>query len=232
MATQSNGYPRVAGKAWSTLRTRAANAPSTKLSPNTVAAMLGMSSAKSARDNIVAGLRRLGLVEEDGSLTARGNKWRLDTSYGEACQEILDEVYPEDLNSLVSTNGSPDAAAVKTWFDQQGYGDSNARQMASTYLMVARKTIPEVAAETPKSAPGAKKAPAKAAKTSASKAAGATNGTQAAEQQPPPPPADPSTNSGPNIHLDIQIHIPAEASPEQIDHIFASMARHLYGRDV
>jgi glycine cleavage system regulatory protein len=34
--------------------------------------------------------------------------------------------------------------------------------------------------------------------------------------------------SGPNVHLDIQIHIPADASVEQIDQIFESMARHLY----
>ena len=44
----------------------------------------------------------------------------------------------------------------------------------------------------------------------------------------------PVTPSGdgraPNVHLDIQIHIPADASLEQIDQIFASMAKHLYGR--
>lgn len=37
--------------------------------------------------------------------------------------------------------------------------------------------------------------------------------------------------SGPALHLDIQVHIDASASPEQIEQIFASMARHLYGRE-
>lgn len=32
----------------------------------------------------------------------------------------------------------------------------------------------------------------------------------------------------PSLHIDIQIHISSDASPEQIDHIFASMAKHLY----
>lgn len=32
----------------------------------------------------------------------------------------------------------------------------------------------------------------------------------------------------PALHLDVQIHISADASPEQIDHIFESMAKHLY----
>jgi len=34
----------------------------------------------------------------------------------------------------------------------------------------------------------------------------------------------------PSVHIDIQIHIDSSASPEQIDQIFASMARHLYSR--
>ncbi len=44
-------------------------------------------------------------------------------------------------------------------------------------------------------------------------------------------PAEPTTNSGPALHLDIQVHIDASASPDQIEQIFASMARHLYGRN-
>ena len=37
--------------------------------------------------------------------------------------------------------------------------------------------------------------------------------------------------SEPSVHIDVQIHIDSNASPEQIDQIFASMARHLYGRE-
>lgn len=32
----------------------------------------------------------------------------------------------------------------------------------------------------------------------------------------------------PSLHIDVQVHISPEASPEQIDQIFASMAKHLY----
>ena len=35
----------------------------------------------------------------------------------------------------------------------------------------------------------------------------------------------------PELHIDIHIHIDSTASPEQIDQTFASMARHLYGRE-
>ena len=34
----------------------------------------------------------------------------------------------------------------------------------------------------------------------------------------------------PSVHIDVQIHIDSSANPDQIDQIFASMARHLYGR--
>ena len=42
---------------------------------------------------------------------------------------------------------------------------------------------------------------------------------------------DTSRPNLPELHVDIQIHIDSTASPEQIDQIFASMARHLYGRE-
>ena len=36
-------------------------------------------------------------------------------------------------------------------------------------------------------------------------------------------------SSQPSVHIDFQIHISPEATPEQIDQIFASMRRYLYG---
>jgi hypothetical protein len=41
--------------------------------------------------------------------------------------------------------------------------------------------------------------------------------------------AEAETTGQPSIHIDFQIHISPEASSEQIDQIFASMRRHLYG---
>jgi hypothetical protein len=40
------------------------------------------------------------------------------------------------------------------------------------------------------------------------------------------------TSFAPALHIDIQIHISPEASAEQIEQIFASMARHVYGRSI
>lgn len=39
------------------------------------------------------------------------------------------------------------------------------------------------------------------------------------------------SQSSPSLHIDVQIHIDSSASSEQIEQIFASMAKHLYGRE-
>lgn len=44
----------------------------------------------------------------------------------------------------------------------------------------------------------------------------------------PAPPNSKASQPSPSLHIDIQIHISSDASPEQIDQIFASMAKHLY----
>jgi hypothetical protein len=43
------------------------------------------------------------------------------------------------------------------------------------------------------------------------------------------PPVANQPGGGPSVHIDIQIHIAPEASVDQIDQIFRSMSKHLYG---
>jgi hypothetical protein len=222
MATPS--YPKLGSAAWRTLRERAAAAPSTKFTAATVAAILSMGSPQSAAANIVGPMQRLGLIDNDGTLTALGNKWRVDASYGEACQEILDEIYPPELASFTDANGGPDRSQVTTWFQHKGFGGSNSRQMAATYVMIAEKNAPGGPAAEPKKT--TRSAPARKAAQRAAKLSVDGEGAPKPSRPPQPPGNQPAV--GPNIHLDIQIHIPADASVEQIDQIFASMAKHLY----
>jgi hypothetical protein len=56
--------------------------------------------------------------------------------------------------------------------------------------------------------------------------AGSLSGAAAA---PVAPPALPQSTL-PGVHIDVQIHVAADAKPEQIDQIFASLAKHLYQR--
>lgn len=220
-------YPKMPANAWTILRAKAAAAPTTKFTAEVVAILMGMASTDSARTNTVRPLRQLGLIGEDGALTERGNKWRVDSTFGEACQEILDEIYPSELGVLTDDDGSPDTSQVKSWFRQKGFGDSNARQMARTYVMVAAKQLPEL--PFPDSGKAAKEA--SSAKSPAAKLPEPKEIEKQDEVVVPEPPSPPAaSNGGPTVHLDIQIHIPADATPEQIDLIFSSMARHLYAK--
>ena len=224
MATDA--FPKVGDKAWRALRAKAVAAPSTKFTPEIVATLVGVSPG-SALGNTIRPMRRLGLIDEEGALTERGNKWRADSSFGDACQEILDDVYPEELGALTDDDGNPDAVQVRTWFDHKGFGESNARQMTKTYVMVASKQVPVP----PEPDSGKATKEASPAKKTAGKPA-APKKTEASQGVVPHEPPSPSAKSdaGPTVHLDIQIHIPADATPEQIDQIFSSMSRHLYSK--
>ena len=45
------------------------------------------------------------------------------------------------------------------------------------------------------------------------------------------PAAEEREASGPSLHIDVQVHIDSSATSDQIEQIFASMAKHLYGKD-
>lgn len=231
MATQT--YPKVSAKSWNVLRARVATAPSTKLTPTFVASILGMANPASARDNIVGPLRRLGLVEEDGGLTARGAKWRIDAQYDQACKEILDEIYPDDLKSLVGPDGSMRKSEITSWFSHQGLGESNARQMAATFMIIAEKKLPEPGDVEPKKKPSRitakpRKNLAAVAKADLPEPGSTAIATFDVDDSVSQRPSTGVAKAAPNVHIDIQIHIPAAATADQIDQIFASMAKHLY----
>ena len=214
-------YPKLAATTWATLRSRASSSPTTKFTPEAVAALMGLSSPKSARDNITRPMRQLGLIDEEGALTKRGHKWRVDSSVGEACQEMLDEIYPDELMGLVDDSGNLSKQMVSAWFQQKGYGKSNANGMAVTYVTVASKGSPEPRGGTDRSVskPRITKSTGNSREPTKESLAGRVG-------ESPSPPA--IATGGPTVHIDIQIHIPVDATPEQIDQIFSSMARHLY----
>jgi hypothetical protein len=220
MATAVTTYPKLGMTAWRTLRVRAAQAPSTKFTSATVAAILGHDSPESAAQNVVYPMQKLGLIDENGTLTDRGNKWRIDASYAEACQEILDHIYPPELAGFTTADGGPDKAMVTRWFLQK-FGDSNAKQMATTYVMIADKKVPEAIDKEAK--PRAKRQQTNGAPVRAGKSAASAEAVTLVSPAPAAPPV-----VRPAIHLDFQIHIAADTKPEVVDQIFASMAKHLY----
>jgi hypothetical protein len=210
-------YPKIGRTAWFYLRDRAEKSPTFKVTPSNVQAMLSLSSAGSARDNVVSPLTRLGIIDDEGALTERGALWRNKDTYAKACHQIVEEFYPEELR------GIDDTAAVERWFNGQGFGASNARQMAATYNLLTDAAVPEEI-----TVPGQK--------------AGNNGKTKSAPKQERPAPATKSPvvekaapvlkndSAPPSLQMNLQIHLPSNATAEQIDMIFASMAKHLYGK--
>ena len=222
--------PKVGAKPWFVLRSKAGSAPSTRFTPGLVAAALDMGSATSARSNVLRPMRALGIFDEEGNLTPLGNKWRNESTYAEACQEILDKVYPPDLAALTDADGNPSVTQVRTWLVNNGFGESNARQMAATYVMIASKEL----AEAPGPSEGKRKAPTPVKSVAPAKEKAARQKQSSTNLEPPKEQVEQRTlppSNAPGIHLDIQIHVPADASAEQIDAIFRSMAKHIYGRE-
>jgi hypothetical protein len=226
MAGEKISYPKIVKNAWFYLRDRAQKSPNTKITVSFVRATLSLGSDASARDNIVSPLTKLGLIDDNGALTELGGLWRNDETYADACQKIAEVSYPEDLRAI------DDVAAVERWFTAKGFGASNARQMTATYKLLTDPSIPdEVVAPGEKrkgKANGSQKR-ADAATTKAPKAA-TTGAVESDSNGSHDNPHSRNETAPPSLQMNLQIHLPSNATAEQIDTIFASMAKHLYGK--
>ena len=100
MADQNNSYPTISEKKWWTIREKfKASLPAT-VSPNYINTLLTLSSEASAKSNVIVPLRRLGLIDDDGKPTDLANDWRMDNKYSNSCNEMVNDVYPQELLDL------------------------------------------------------------------------------------------------------------------------------------
>lgn len=244
MAEAKKTYPMLGVAVWWKLREQFQKSLPGNVSRSYLATVLGIEERSAG--NLVGPLRTLGLVQEDGKPTERANHWRFDEDYPQVCKDIREDVYPRELLDAI-----PDAAAnregVIRWFMRAaGVGEAGAKKMAATYELLtdADPTKAPDARETSKGAARSKKGAARqkpsrpdpkpSYRSEAPAAAPAVSAGSAHPASPSSPlaqtvPAS-SVVAGPSIHIDLQVHISADASADQIDHIFASMARHLYGK--
>lgn len=224
---KKKGFPRIARTVWFSLREKLKQRVPSELSPSYLGTSLGMESA-SASANVIPALKAFGLIDESGKPTERAYDWRDDGKYSAVCQEILEEIYPQELRDLFH-GPEIDFESLKGWFSRKAkVGDAAATKFAITYNMLLEADL-----EKAKSAPGTR------VRTS--------NGTKAAKADKPavkkvakapaavtnPTPDGHAGGDGqkrsfsPNLHVDIQIHISPDSTPEQIEKIFESMAKHL-----
>lgn len=228
MAEQNNiGYPTISEKAWWIIREKfKASIPST-VSSTYIKSLLSMASDNSANSNIITPMKRLGLIDEDNKPTALANDWRIDEKYSKSCETMLKTVYPAELLDLFPDK-EIDKSSARTWFMSQGVGQAAADKMIALFTLLKNGEIKEK-----KITKGPKKNGGTPKKTESK--------NQTLKEAPGIPMDATIDKTGvsssnticnrPNLHIDLQIHISPDSTPEQIECIFASMAKHLYGRD-
>lgn len=232
---KKKGYPKIPKANWFLLRDKFKQRTPERVSPSYVATALGMGEA-SASANIIPPLRVFGLIDDGGKPSELAYDWRDDTKDAAVCKQILDTTYPQELRDLFH-DASGTTKDVENWFARNAkVGQSAARAYAATYLMLLEGDLTKA-----KELNGAK---SKAASPAIKKTKVITRSETAAKplkvEIAPPELSKSATRHGgadegvedrrgfsPKLHVDIQIHISPDSSPEQIDKIFESMAKHL-----
>jgi hypothetical protein len=216
------GFPMMATTHWWSLRKKFRAAIPRDVTPTYLASALGMN-ANSARTNILPSLRQTGIVDKDGKPTDLAVRWRDDTQYSTVCEDIRKSTYPQELLDL-APDSSTSRGVIQSWFaNHTGAGESGAQKMTAFYQMLL-EADPAKQLETGSPTPAATRPPRNSKPTArlGSRTPAKQDQVQEAPKHPTPP-----VKKAPELHINVQVHIAADASADQIDAIFASMAKHL-----
>jgi len=207
------------------------------VTPTYLHTVLGVSE-RTAQEKELVTLRRLGLLSPENTPTDLAKRWRDDGEYPAVCAEILKNIYPQELLQAVPDPSKEMNEAVRWFMNSTGVGVDAAFAMARTYRLLVEADPSSAADVKEKKSRSTHKRIAKAQKNKDEVLDTGSNGTsqthasiEGVKTDSQAPTTKRSYSSSPSIHIDVQIHISADASPAQIDHIFASMAKHLYKHD-
>lgn len=223
-AEQTKGYPMLPIAHWWTLRKRFKQTIPGVVTDGYLATVLKMG-ANSARANVLPYLKTLGIIDQEGRTGDRAAQWRDDGRYSDVCKQILAEVYPQELRDAVSD--TKERAQAETWFAHDTRAGATAvARMAVLYMLLLEADVSKQPDEKTERARSEKKRPG--AKVVAVKRevplvpAGRLAETPVRVGLGSTPP------QLPGININLEIHISADATSDQIDAIFAGMAKHIY----
>jgi len=214
---EKNSYPQIPATVWWGLRGILQRTPTVTVDERFISVQLGVQEV--AARQYLTELKRVGILTEDGRATSLAGRWRNSDTYWDAVQEILKSAYPESLLHVAPPEDQDRQKAI-AWFTHEGLGSGTAGNKAATYLMIGSRTPNEspVRSASPQKTSSEV---AKAAKTSPTKQAQSAGARAEA--------------SGRHVDLmplnvNVQIHISADATGEQIESIFSAMRRYLYDK--
>ncbi|MGB3024712.1 hypothetical protein [Paradevosia shaoguanensis] len=213
---ESTSYPQIPSTVWWGARAVLNKTPRISLDETALGVELGVQTA--AARQYVTELKRVGLLDENYKATDLAHRWRMPDTYSDAVSEIIERAYGDGLLTIAPT--VDDRSKAIDWFQRQGLGEGSARNKAATYFLIA-SSVPADAPAKPAVSTGQQrtKRAAKVAKPETTSDAGDTiHRKSAAGMQ--------VIGSFP-INLNLQIHISADASVDQIEAIFSSMQKYL-----
>lgn len=218
-------YPQIPSTVWWGVRSILQRTPNATLDERMLGVQLGVQEA--AARAYITELRAVGIINEDGKATPLAQKWRLDETYAEAVEQLIQDSYPEGLIHIAPP-GEAERQKVVSWFQREGLGQGAAGNKAATYLLLSSPTPNEApragtkspsAEAQPRSRPARQSSsPARTKDDSGKTPGGRSNGGQRGAVG----------EGGVPLNVNIQIHISADAGTEQIESIFQAMRRYLY----
>jgi hypothetical protein len=232
MADKSR-YPQIPSTVWWGLRSILQKTPNATIDERLLGVQLGVQEA--AARQYVTELKIVGLLTEENKATPLAQKWRLDETYSEAVQQLVQAIYPEGLVA-VAPPGEADRQKIVSWFLREGLGQGSAGNKAATYLLLSSSTPNEAPARTA----------ARSGDDNGKRSSAPKKPAQSKPAQPDQLASDASNGSakptGGTIHssskndahgmmplnINVQIHISADAGSDQIETIFKAMRRYLY----
>jgi len=132
-------FPNLSRKIYSKIYHAFSKTVPTTISTSYLMAQLGAS--KSSASIYLGDLKKIGFVNDDGTTSKLVHKWKMPETYAEACKEIANSVYPDEL--LEMAEGNADYSTVKSWFKAEGMNDSIAGQRATFFCVLFEGTPPE-----------------------------------------------------------------------------------------
>lgn len=225
MATETKTFPNIPVMHWNNLRTQFKRSIPGTITPNYLATVLDMTEI-SARTNILPSLRQIGLLDNEGKTNQDlAKKFRDDELYPMFCEEIIKKIYPQGLQDAFPDKDL-NRDRIKKWFmNHTSVGNSAAnRIVAFNAALVEADPNPTITTTISAKNKETKPKVAKAQPKPEVK----TKVDEKPDQNTAPTGIKQRTSSGPDLNINIQIHISSDASPDQIKSIFENMAKYLY----
>ena len=210
-------YPQIPSTIWWGVRNLLIQRPTIQLDSVAISSRFGVQPR--AAQQYLRELQNAGILDEEGRASDLAKKWRLDDSYREAVEEIAANIYPQQLLDLAPP-GEADRNIVKNWFmTSAGLGEGSANNKTATYFRITANDPGDSATEN-----------GQPSKTSASRDSSNATRTRARNDNGKGEKVRRDSGTGDlqmPLNVNVQIHISADASADQIDTIFSSMAKHL-----